>query len=214
MEIELVPVIEVPRVHAATSPPSSSSSDEKEAHFKAILEQDGFPGYRPFLPGHGLYRLDQFRASAGLLRIVQIHVGRYDPDHGLPIAESCALFGGYILKVDDEVVCVPQCCGSLADFASWQCVVDPSFSEGYICNEGHPAPRLARRGDFLELSCEDDQFDTFWQPAISCTIPRDRLSSAITACEVELSGFEKELDQLGNELGAAGVGQILIHERS
>jgi hypothetical protein len=170
--------------------------------------------YQQLIDGYYIYRLNQFNSLQDLLKIVRSHLNMDQTDvDPVPLRESWALYGGYVLRLDGEVVFVPQCCSTLADFESWKSIVDDDFKRGYICPEGHPNPKITRRKDVLTLDCINDCFDTFLEPSVyNKKIDRLQMKKAIQSCENELNEFANRLNLLDKEFGEVEIAKVLIHE--
>jgi hypothetical protein len=100
--------------------------------------------YHPALPFYRLCDLsDDMLKAVVLEHTAALHAGEYERD------DACPLFGGYVLRIDNEDKLFPQCCGDLSDIVYWRRLSDGQHA---IC-EGHPAPEVEFQGDMVRLDC-------------------------------------------------------------
>jgi hypothetical protein len=92
--------------------------------------------------------------------LIRRHIGDL-----VTIEESCALFGGYALKQENEFLLFPQCCGTLAAIRSWQLILEKSnhlSGEGLWLGDDHPSPVVTLRENKLNFLCQPNGDDIFW----------------------------------------------------
>ncbi len=219
MKIELIPVIEIgfeeeESQYIQPYPDNlywlnSSAWDE---YFTQKVEKNGYKAYERIKEGYPFYRISQFNSKKDLLKIVFLHLGGLNEEDRSPLEESCALFGGYVLKLEGQIIFTPQCCGTLADFESWKSTIQDEFQEGYICKEGHPCPKVERINEELEFTFEDE-LEGFIPPAIKSKVGRGEMIKAIEKCQIELDEFGRYLNLLEEELNQKRIADILIYEK-
>ncbi|HKV12437.1 MAG TPA: hypothetical protein VJ725_30110 [Thermoanaerobaculia bacterium] len=126
------------------------------------------------------------------------------------IEDSCPLFGGVIVVVDGRPRLRPQCCGDLSDINDWFRMAEDTFSESYICNEGHPAPYASRHGDALIITCreEGEEFSPGTDPEF--VVQRSELLKALPSLRAELEQFCRTVDELSDRYGVARLSRILV----
>ena len=219
MKVELIPVIELgfkeEEGHFIQPCPGNLywvNLEEWEEIFKAKVKKNGYEDYQRIAEGYPFYRVNQFKSKEDLLKIIHFHLGGEEDENRTPLKDSCALFGGYVLKIDQRIVFTPQCCSTLSDFSTWESIIQDNFRNGYICNEGHPNPRVKRAGDKLKFTFEED-WEEFIPPAINSIVDRREMRKAIKKCKIELDEFGSILNSLELELNQKGIADILIYAK-
>ena len=217
MRVELIPVIEIgldidenDKTHQHPLYSYWTNSKAWEEYYRKAVKRSGYNDYKRIEEGHPFYRLSQINSKQDLLKIIDFHLGA-DNDK-VELKQSCALFGGYALVIDKQVIFTPQCCGTLADFSSWKSIIQDNFKEGYICHEGHPCPRVERRENQLFFIFENE-WEDFTPPAINSVVERKEMIKALEICERKLIAFEEILNSLSEELNQKGIADILIYEK-
>jgi hypothetical protein len=214
MNIELIPVLEIPvmaqrRLLEIQRPPSTFQQNptEWDEYQRQLLVTGGFPDYQRVIQGGNFVRADQW-SLADLRMLVQNHLA--GDKESIPIKESCALFGGCVLVVDGVPVLVPQCCSTIADFASWEEVLTPHFTSGPFCLEGHPGPEAVKTDTRLVITCEDpyESFDQPAQPQIVVEIVA--LAYATEQAKQIMNVLSDKIDLLSAELGVAKASDYLV----
>lgn len=217
MKVELIPVIELAyqeeESHFIQPHPDNTywtNSENWEEKYESLKQNNGYQDYRRILKGYPFYRINQFDSKDDMRKIIRIHLGQVEGEKGTPLSESCSLFGGYVLKVDNRTVFTPQCCSGLADIWTWNTIIKDKFTEGYICAEGHPAPKVTREGEALNFTFENEG-EEFIPPAIATTINRGEMAAAIKLCQKELDAFGEFLNSLAPEFGCPEIATALIY---
>ena len=133
-----------------------------------------------------------------LIEVVEEHLNPLR-DAGDPDSDTCPLFGGVRIAVDEKVLLGPQCCGDLSDISSWFALISPDFTEGWVALEGHPAPRVERCGESLEFTCHDP--DDPFSPGTTARFSVDRreLMEALFQLLEEVSAFSCRVASLHSE---------------
>ena len=218
MKVELIPVLEVPVTPEAcrllpTHPPGNFRQHpaEWDDYQRQLLSAGFFADYPRVIPGYNFVPLDQW-SLPDLRRLVKNHL--LGADEMVAVADSCALFGGSLLLIDDVPVLGPQCCSTLAEICDWQQLVSPGFEAGFFCFEGHPSPRATRRKDMLIIECQDDyeSFDPPAQPHFVVEV--DRLAEAIATAETAVRQFAQKIDLLSGEFGVPQLSAYLVWAKS
>ena len=130
--------------------------------------------------------------------IIRVHVVDVNID------ESCAIFGGYGLRVDGSWWLMPQCCSTLADIHSWnkvRSIIDDSNAEGTVSehvflSEGHPSPRIYREQNEIVFDCIDSEEVFFPETQKHFRLKCSELAVAIDTLSLEINCIEKTLDNL------------------
>ena len=182
-------------------------SDWEEFEAK-ILRLSGFTQHLPAVKSSRYLRADSL-AVDDLRRLIDAHL-EVTENKRVPVAESCALFGGAILIIDDLPVLFPQCCSTISTVYDWKVLLAPQFQEGYFCLEGHPAPKAIREQDYLNIICEDEG-EEFYPP----TTPIIRvkvadLAMAVEQAELQMQRLCERVDSLSAEYGAKSISCYLI----
>lgn len=125
-------------------------------------------------------------------------------------SESVVLYGGVEVVADGVVAFGPQCCGELADIATWCRLADDDFAEGWVAIEGHPSPFVQRRGDLLEFSCveEEECFSEGTLPHFA--IPYASLVGALPRLLDDLARLIERLECVASDLGIQRSGEDLF----
>lgn len=216
MKVELIPVLEIP-VPAETLKQVQRprynfqlNPDEWDEYQRQLLLAGGFAGYKRVIKGHNFVHVDQWTLP-DLRRLVMNHLGNEQP---LLVTESCALFGGCILFVDNVPVLVPQCCSTIADFASWKELIKPGFMSGPFCMEGHPCPQALKEGKRILIRCKDRD-EEFWQPAqAEIPVELDVLAGAVGVAEFHVGKLASNIDLLSAEFGVLRASDYLVWRES
>lgn len=212
--LQLVPVVELPLPKeawdmAGQSPPSSwhKFPVEWEEYRSKVNSHSGYGLLESYPIGSGRYPLRQL-SSSDIARIIELHVT------DIPPGESCALFGGYVLAADGEAVLLPQCCGTLADFTSWEALAREEPYSEFFCLEGHPCPKAISDGTHIVIRCEDEG-EEFEEPApVEYSIDRLALASAIQGAKSELDELACNLKEWGDAQGHGNAAAILVFSDS
>ena len=209
MLITLQPVVELPTADAAShlllSYPNGSDldlPDEWFAHNQRIRKLSGFSNLAEYPKGSSFIPVQDL-SDSDILRLIELHCA------DLAITESCAFFGGYVLAVDRNVTLIPQCCGTLADIASYKALAQHPEQATYLCPEGHPCPSVVATTKSIKIICEN-KFESFRAPAKTIELPYNLLSSAIEDCVQAVEQFAQRIDQLTH--GELPASQSLIYE--
>lgn len=214
MKLELIPALEIspPAIDWQLVGPHPIGHfwqnpldwDNYQAH---VLQVAGLADYKRVIKGSHFLSLDNWSLS-DLRSIIRWHLGPEDND--IPAAESCALFGGGVLFVDDNPVLVPQCCSTLADLHSWSTLLEPQFQSGHFCLEGHPCPKATRQGHTVHIACHD-KYEDFNQPAkAEFSLEIAALATAVSAAEEALAIFCEKVDRLSAEFGVQRLSDHLV----
>jgi hypothetical protein len=129
---------------------------------------------------------------------------------GQTIEDSCPLYGGVIVVLDGRPRLRPQCCGDLSDIKDWFRIAEDTFSETYICNEGHPAPHVRKHGDALTIICREEweEFTAGTEPEF--VVQRSELLKALAPLRAELERFCRTVDELSGRYGVERLSRILV----
>lgn len=199
VKIELIPLIELPTFKYKDL---ESVSDIMEK-CRLLIERN----YLEVQNLEPVYKF-QYRISeindADLSKAIELHVS------DLPLKESCSLFGGYALKVNDEIVLYPQCCGLLSEINDWKKLLNENFESFYL-SECHPAPKFIRVKDEIHIVCDADEAGPF-QPKTNnlIIVNYDSLLTALNNLLVELEKLSDRLNNLSLNISNQNLSKILI----
>jgi hypothetical protein len=114
---------------------------------------------------------------------------------GQSVESTCPFFGGLILEVGGRRALYPQCCGDLSAISSWEAVLHPDFSSGFVATEGHPYPKVIRRGDRIEVNCPDG--DERFSPPVDApiVIAVADFTSALDRARGEMDAFASRIEK-------------------
>ena len=220
MKVELIPVIEIgfeeEESYFIQPTPNNSywlNSKKWEQYFTEKIKKNGYENYTSIKEGYPFYRINQFTSKKDLLKIIQFHLGGAKEKTRIPLNKSCALFGGYVLVIDEQIVFTPQCCSTLSDILTWQSIIKDEFKEGYICLEGHPCPKVMSIEDTLQFTFED-KWEDFIPPAITSIVDKQAMTHAIEKCQLELDEFGKRLNSLSEILNQKEIAELLIYTKA
>ena len=198
MKIELIPIIELPTFKY---PGSESISDAKEKN-KLLIERN-YSKAQNLKPLNELqYKLTEID-DIDFKKAIQLHTS------DLPIEESCSLFGGYALKIDNEIVLHPQCCGLLSDINDWKKILDNKFEPFYL-TECHPSPKFKLNGNYVVIECYDENEEFIPKTKREITVEYKLLRKAVENLLNKLKDISKRLDSYKNEFNNAELSEILI----
>ena len=198
MKIELIPIIELPTFKY---PDLESISDAKNK--SRVLIERNYSEVHNLNPTSGLqYKLTEIN-DADLKKAIKLHTS------DLPIEESCSLFGGYALKIDNEIVLHPQCCGLLNEINDWRKILDNKFKHFYL-SECHPSPKFQLDGDFVTIECYDENEEFIPMTKRIITVEYKLLRKAIENLLNDLNDISNRFDSYKSEFNNAELSEILI----
>lgn len=198
MIVQLVPVVELP------------SPDHPIHRQETLVDQEysvqiGYSVMAPVDSRVPLYETEKLTDQDWRLAI-----SRHIADTA--VQDSCALFGGILLKVDGENKIFPQCCGTLADVVSWQTLLSDSFDAGWVNTEGHPCPSVVKRDGKVTFFCSEAE-ESFIPFAISeLTLDQGALGLAFDDCLVLHNSLSERFDAWSAEFDTDTISDSLIWE--
>jgi hypothetical protein len=218
VKVELIPVIELPTRNwekAGTRPehPYSRHAVEWETHWDNLQRVSGYhQHYNRINPGVCFYRVNQFANTDDLALIIDRHLHPGTDNEAVPIRKSTPLFGGYVLKLNDEFKLYPQCCCDLGDIVDWIGITKDDYESGYLFTSGgHPQPKVTKRNNEITLLCEEDEtgsFSPFTDKEMIFDLPPFR--KALEEAEKELLLFASEINKLSFKYQVNKLSDYLI----
>lgn len=198
MKIELVPLIELPTFKFADL---DGVTDIKERN-RLLIERNYQDVKNLQAVNEYQHKLSEISYS-DLKRAIELHLS------DIPIDEYFAFFGGYGLKVNDEFVLFPQCCGLLSEINDWKKILDINFQPFYL-SECHPSPKFKKVGNEVIIECDATDEDFFPKTASIIKVDYHALTLAIKDVCIELEKISKKLDTFNAEYGTESLANILI----
>lgn len=208
MTIELIPVIEIGYNNQDVKVPDKYPYWQHSAlwdnyHDESYHKVGFIDELKPYLSGSSFYRLTD---------ISDDNLKKLTVDHTQELKEqSCAFFGGYVLRVGGQDKLFPQCCGLLADINFWD-----KISKGQNSYyEGHPAPQISFQENSITFDLTTNEFDEHFQPTpptLNFKVDRTELAKAIEKVKEELKVFGQRLQKINEEqnLGINSIDNVLI----
>jgi hypothetical protein len=206
--IEFIPLIERATKKDADSEKtphgnSHTNSIEWNQYQKRELDKNYSNILEPISPGIYQYKLFDIDLE-DLQRAINLHIGDTD------INDSCSLFGGYAVCVNETIELHPQCCGLLEEIQDWKNILNDDFKDFYL-KECHPSPLITRRDDQIIILCKDEN-ETFVPSTTKEKIIIDyqETKSAFLELLKKLTDFSTKLDSLSHNYGTKNISDILI----
>ena len=190
MTVKLIPVVEI----------RFDSSEAPSVDHDTLV---------PYTSGLDFYRISELTQS-NLVQIIAKHTER-SRHAEYSRQEASALFGGYVLKVKEEDVYFPQCCGDLSDIRYWEQLV---IAKSPIPGNGHPGPRVMINKHRIRLDFTVDGLDEKFNPEPPykfVDINKKELEIALVDARFELATFANKLNKINEDLmfGLQGIDKLL-----
>lgn len=200
MRIELIPLIELPTFKF----PDLEGMTDLEKKNQLLIERNysEVKNLKPF--NKNQYRLIDLSLS-DLKKAIDLHVS------DIPISESCAFFGGYGLKINNEFVLFPQCCGLLSEINDWKKILNNNFNSFYL-SECHPAPRFEKIGRDIIIECNSNHEDFHPKTQNQIVVNYTSLANAVYKVSIILDKISKKLDKFSHEYKVESIAKYLIWE--
>lgn len=150
----------------------------KKAGFKSSL--------KPYLAGSSFYILSKITDS-NLTKLVIDHTqkmrtGKYGRE------QTSTLFGGYVLRIDQQNKYFPQCCGNLLDVHYWEKLANGKDDFFYA---GHPQPQVKIDANRITLDFAVEEFGEHFVPTPKDVLVSFDISSLKSAIEIVKQVFYK-----------------------
>ena len=198
MKIELVPLIELPTFKF----PDLHEMTDIDKKNRLLIERN-YSEVKHLTPfNEHQYKLTEISLS-DLKKAIDLHVS------DLPITESCAFFGGYGLKVNNEFVLFPQCCGLLSEINDWKKILNKNFEPFYL-PECHPSPKFKKFDNEVIIECDSTYEDFYPETKSVIKVNYESLVSAVNNVCIELKEISKKLDTFNEEYKTKSVSKHLI----
>lgn len=207
-KIEFIPLIELATVKDEESkkhPAGTSFTNTQE--WDLYQQKELAKNYKhipqPISKGVYQYRLLDIQLD-DLETAINLHVSDTE------ISQSCSLFGGYAISVDDNIELYPQCCGLLEEIQQWKKILTENFEAFYLL-ECHPSPLISKKGTDIIIYCKDE-FDLFSPLTTKETIKLDYIEAKAALIDViqKLDKFSIKLNSLSGKFGVNNISDILI----
>ncbi|WP_438711170.1 hypothetical protein ACSTS3_21740 [Aquimarina muelleri] len=200
MKTELIPVIEIGYHNQGIKSPENypywEFPDEWQNYADKSYVKAGFKDKLiPYKKGSGFYRAKDITKN-NLAKIVNDHFEgiikeEWNED------ETCALFGGYVLRINGEDKLFPQCCGDLSDIVYWETIA--KYKQWKFYN-GHPTPEVEFNKNNVIFNCKNDNEDFIPKTDEKIEVPILELEKAYDNARIELKEFEFNIKQIESNL--------------
>lgn len=208
MTIQLIPLIEIgynnQDVQVPDKYPYWENSELWDLFHIECYKKAGFRDKMiPYLKGSSFYRLTD---------ITDDNLKKLTIDHTQESKEqSCSFFGGYVLRIDNQDMLFPQCCGLLADINFWTKISDGQSA--YY--EGHPAPQITFYENSISFDLRTNEHGEIFQPpppVLLFQVDKIELRTAIDKTKQELITFGERLQGINSEenLNITNIEDVLI----
>jgi len=219
MTIELIPVIEIGYNNQGVTAPDKypywDNSEIWDVYHEECYQKAGFKDkLTPYLKGSSFYKLSDI-TDDNLIKLTIDHTqelrdGKYERE------QASAFFGGYVLRIDGQDKCFPQCCGDLADLKYWENIANGK-EQGFYA--GHPEPQVKIHEDKVTFDFTVGEFDEHFAPTPKENIVQFDIPSLIEAIETvktELDIFEQRLEKINQDekLNIDNIGGLLIWDNA
>ena len=198
MKVELVPLIELPTFKF----PDLNEINDIDKRNQLLIERN-YSEVRNLKPlNEHQYKLSEI-SIPDLKKAIELHVS------DVPISESCAFFGGYGLKINNEFVLFPQCCGLLSEINDWKKILNENFEPFYL-KECHPSPKFKKADNDVIIECDSPDEEFYPKTKKNIRVNYKSLTSAIENVCVELKEISHQLDEFNSEYKVSSLSEILI----
>lgn len=198
MKVELIPVIEIryssEEIALPEKGPYWAYAAEWEQYREACCAKAGFSErFKPYVAASSFYKLSEI-TEEDLLKIIEKEIEVQQTEDELGVDDVvCALSGGYVLRVDEQDVYFPQCCGDLADVRVWE---DLCAGNSRFFFAGHPSPKFSLKDNCVVFDfVKTDTGEPFAPP-----VPVNVLEIDVAMLQHALADAKKELDLFGERL--------------
>lgn len=214
MELELIPVIEIGYNNQGVSIPDKYPYWEYpeiwDKYNSDSYEKAGFiDKFKPYLAGSSFYKLTEISEN-NLTKLIIDHTkemreAKYDREQVSPF------FGGYILRINNQDMYFPQCCGDLADIHYWENLANGK--NGFYA--GHPEPQVKIKEDKVIFDFIVGEFDEQFIPTPkedNVHFDISLLKIAIEKAKLELRIFEQRIERINKneKLDIDRISELLI----
>ncbi|MCH2231175.1 MAG: hypothetical protein MK105_12605 [Crocinitomicaceae bacterium] len=209
MKTELIPVIEIGYHNQGIKSPENypywEFPDEWQDYADKSYQKAGFKDkFIPYKKGSNFYRAKDI-SNENLVKIVNDHFEGIIKDDWNE-DETCALFGGYVLKINGIDKLFPQCCGDLSDIVYWEAIA--KYKQWKFYN-GHPTPDLKFNQKNVIFNCKNDNEDFVPKTDEKIVVPIIELENAYNKAIIELKEFEIKLNQIKQNLSYKPINDTL-----
>ncbi|MFK7947686.1 MAG: hypothetical protein AB8G11_08855 [Saprospiraceae bacterium] len=104
-----------------------------------------------------------------------------------------ALYGGIVIKIDNQIVLEPQCCSDLNIIEEWTNELEKITKEWKMFWIGHPWVFVRLIDGFIEFSDYENNIEKLETTEPKFKLPQSTLAKALQQLENELTLFEKRL---------------------
>ncbi|MBD1921417.1 hypothetical protein H6F77_09980 [Microcoleus sp. FACHB-831] len=196
--MNLVPVVEFRPTEYQTKHhemPENSKANSLElwdAYWRNSLADSGIITLEPYANGSWLVETEILLNNKKTIELMLIkHLTNFKSGLIKSISEEVgALYGGYILEIDEKLKIYPECCGSLKDIQEWKDISEWEDSQETTLWIGHP---------WLMVSAIDEEYLQFRRTAeyreppkpVIFQVKKSDLKLAIRIAEDNLFKFQE-----------------------
>ena len=200
MDVKLIPLIELPTFKY----PELETIEDSKKKQEELIKNNYSSVIKLASYNNSFYNLTDVSLE-DLEKAIKLHVS------DMEFEKSCALFGGYALKVNANIVLYPQCCGLLSEINDWKKILKEDFQPFYL-TECHPSPKFTKTGNSLIIECDSSEEPFQPKTESKITLPYKTAVQAIENVIEELNKVSKKLDLLNSTFKTQSVSKQLIWE--
>ena len=154
MKIELIPVIEITYYNELNPPdkgPYWEFPKEWNEYTKLRLKKAGFNStMNSYNPGSSFFEATKIPKD-NLEKLISDWFKDYN---GKNIDEILPFYGGYVMKLNNDNIYFPQCCGDLGDIIYWEQLIKEKKNVNY---NGHPSPIISFSNSEVKFEFNEDE---------------------------------------------------------
>ncbi len=210
MKVELIPVIDLTNyshnVTLSELEPYWENPDVWQNYREKCYLKLGFKDkFIPYYKGSGFYRPKDI-SDDNLIKIIEDRLNKFSPEYlKADFQNKCFdLYGGYVLKINNQDILFPQCCSLIADWQEWGSLIKGKSYDGYIVDYGisHPAPKIECVDQKVIFNCSD-KYKEFSPPPTKekivvdladLEIAYDKMILELKELETRLLGLSKKIN--------------------
>jgi hypothetical protein len=216
-QIEVIPVIELPTrnwENAGNLPmhPYGQLALEWDAYWDNLQKVSGYKHhYKRISQGQCFYRINQFTDLDDLKLIIDRHLRPGSDEEVIRIEKIGPLFGGFVLKINNEFKLYPQCCCDLGDFENWTSILNDSYKSQYLFSSGHPSPKVIKKDGEVTFICKDNTGEVFSPNTDEeIIIQFEPLRMALEKTKIEMGNLASRINHLSINYGVEKAAYYLV----
>ncbi|MBW4649244.1 MAG: hypothetical protein KME06_11130 [Kastovskya adunca ATA6-11-RM4] len=188
--VEFAPTYYQTKHHAMPECSKWNCCDDWDAYWKNSLADSGIISLEPYAKGLWLVETEELLNHN---KAIELMLQKHLIDSKGNIKEDfSALYGGYILEINETFQIYPECCGSLKDIHEWKDISKWTDSQETMLWIGHP---------WLMVSAIEEEYLQFRRTAeygeppkpVIFKVKRSDLKLAVAGAEEKLFNFQQFL---------------------